>query len=136
MSKLLYPQWNGWIRKNTWEAPMYNKQNAKKYKLIQECRLSNSVSWKCVFWMTFGVWDSSQKWKAFRLFQDQKFFYNLSSKSQQIYNMFSLVLSAFKKILGRKTIRTVWKKMYNIVSILEISKYFLTLILMNDFVAY
>lgn len=43
--------------------------------------------------------------------------------------MFSLVLSAFKKISGRKTIRTAWgKKQVNILGISEISKYFRILI--------
>lgn len=40
MSKLLYPQWSGWIWKNTWEAPMHNKQNAKNTNLYRnvECQ--------------------------------------------------------------------------------------------------
>lgn len=92
--------------------------------------------------MTFGVWDSSQKEKAFRLccfkIKRSKVFYNLSSKSQQIYSMFFLVLSTFKKILGQKTAGTVGgKKKYNVINILEISKYFFIIfILLNDFVDY
>lgn len=50
-----------------------------------------------------------------------KVFYNLSSKSQQIYSIVFLVLSTFKKILSQKTTEAVWKK--NIMEKIKFNKY-------------
>lgn len=98
----------------------------KKYEKIQiYTRMQSIKQFIMKMYPLNDIWSLGfqPKGKGFQvmLFQDQKFFYNLSSKNQQIYSIVFLVLSTFKKILSQKTTGAVWKK--NIMEKIKFNKY-------------
>lgn len=83
----------------------YNKQNIKNTKLYKDVQYQivyhENVSFE--WHLESGIPAKRKRLLGYVVSRskDEKFFYNLPSKSQQIYSMVLLVLSTFKKILSQ-----------------------------------